>query len=125
MISRFAVNSGFDQFIGGNIFRGDMNLGCAATLAPKVLLLEDWFYRMKSVKFKNPYKSLSACSPFDFERRAPRLPFSFHYERTDHQAGVIQTTDDIMKAHGGELKVKTIGGNGAEFIIQLPVNNNE
>ncbi len=28
---------------------------------------------------------------------------------------------DIIKAHGGELKVKTKEGEGAEFIIQLPV----
>jgi len=30
---------------------------------------------------------------------------------------------DIVKAHGGELKVETEEGEGAEFIIQLPVNN--
>ncbi len=29
---------------------------------------------------------------------------------------------DIVKAHGGELKVETKDGEGAEFIIQLPVN---
>ncbi len=28
---------------------------------------------------------------------------------------------DIVKAHGGELKVETIEGEGSEFIIQLPV----
>ena len=28
---------------------------------------------------------------------------------------------DIVKAHGGELKVKTEEGEGSEFIIQLPV----
>ncbi len=28
---------------------------------------------------------------------------------------------DIVKAHGGELKVETKEGEGAEFIIQLPV----
>jgi len=28
---------------------------------------------------------------------------------------------DIVKAHGGELKVETIEGNGSEFIIQIPV----
>ena len=27
---------------------------------------------------------------------------------------------DIVKAHGGELKVQTREGGGAEFIIQLP-----
>ena len=34
---------------------------------------------------------------------------------------VIQTIYDIVKAHGGELKVVTNEGEGAEFIIQLPV----
>ena len=34
---------------------------------------------------------------------------------------VIQTTYDIIKAHGGEIKVETKEGEGAEFIIQLPV----
>lgn len=28
---------------------------------------------------------------------------------------------DIVKAHGGELKVETKEGEGSEFIIQLPV----
>jgi signal transduction histidine kinase len=28
---------------------------------------------------------------------------------------------DIIKAHGGELKVETVVGEGSEFIIQLPV----
>ncbi len=30
---------------------------------------------------------------------------------------------DIVKAHGGELKVETKEGEGSEFIIELPVNN--
>ena len=34
---------------------------------------------------------------------------------------VIQTIYDIIKAHGGELKVETKEGEGAEFIIQLPI----
>ena len=28
---------------------------------------------------------------------------------------------DIIKAHGGELKVETIQGKGSEFVIQLPM----
>jgi two-component system NtrC family sensor kinase len=28
---------------------------------------------------------------------------------------------DIIKAHGGEIKVETKEGDGCEFIIQLPV----
>ncbi len=34
---------------------------------------------------------------------------------------VIQTIYDIIKAHGGELKVETKEGDGSEFIIQLPI----
>lgn len=37
------------------------------------------------------------------------------------QAGVIQTFYDIVKAHGGELKVETKEGEWSEFIIQLPI----
>ena len=33
---------------------------------------------------------------------------------------VIQTNYDIVKAHGGEIKVETKEGEGSEFIIQLP-----
>ncbi len=29
---------------------------------------------------------------------------------------------DIVKAHGGELKVETKEGEGSEFIIQIPVS---
>ena len=45
---------------------------------------------MKSVKSKNPCKS------------------------------VIQTSYDIVKAHGGEIKVETREKEGTELIIQLP-----
>ena len=45
---------------------------------------------MKSVKSINPFKS------------------------------VIQTIYDIVKAHGGEINVKTEESKGSEFIIQLP-----
>ena len=35
---------------------------------------------------------------------------------------VIQTIYDIVKAHGGEIKVETATREGTTFIIQLPVN---
>ena len=34
---------------------------------------------------------------------------------------MVQTIYDIVKAHGGELKVETEEGEGSKFIIQLPV----
>ena len=36
-------------------------------------------------------------------------------------SSVIQTTYDIVKVHGGELKVETKEGEGSKFIIQIPV----
>ena len=33
---------------------------------------------------------------------------------------VIQTSYDIVKGHGGELKVESKEGEGTKFIIQLP-----
>ena len=36
---------------------------------------------------------------------------------------VIQTIYDIIKAHGGELKVKTKNGEEAELIVQIPISS--
>jgi signal transduction histidine kinase len=33
---------------------------------------------------------------------------------------MVQTTYDIIKAHGGELKVETKEGEFAEFILKIP-----
>ena len=35
---------------------------------------------------------------------------------------VIQTSYDIVKTHGGELKVETKEGDGSTFIVQLPIS---
>ncbi len=35
---------------------------------------------------------------------------------------VIQMSYDIIKAHGGEIKVETKEGEGTQFIITLPNN---
>ena len=70
----------------------------------RFIYIEQTHRLWKSVKSTNPCKS---------------LPF---------QAGVIQTSYDIMKAHGRELKVESLAadqageeGEGTEFIIQIPV----
>ena len=34
---------------------------------------------------------------------------------------VIQTSNDIVKAHSGEIKVETKEDQGSEFIILLPI----
>lgn len=36
---------------------------------------------------------------------------------------MVQTIYDIIKAYGGELKVETKEGEGAEFIIELPIKS--
>jgi len=41
------------------------------------------------------------------------------------QAGVIQTIYDIVKAHGGELKVYSKKGEGSTFTIQLQLQPNK
>ena len=38
------------------------------------------------------------------------------------QAGVIQTNYDIVKAHGGELKVESVENQGTEFIVEIPIS---
>ncbi len=35
---------------------------------------------------------------------------------------MVQTSYDIVKAHGGELQVATKEGEGSEFIIGIPIN---
>ena len=35
---------------------------------------------------------------------------------------VIQTSYDIVKENGGEIKVNTKDGEGTEFTIQLPIS---
>ncbi len=37
---------------------------------------------------------------------------------------MVQTSYDIIKVHGGELKVETKEGEGAGFIITLPIKSN-
>jgi two-component system NtrC family sensor kinase len=34
----------------------------------------------------------------------------------------MQTKEEIVKAHGGELKVETKEGEGTTFTIQLPIS---
>ncbi len=34
---------------------------------------------------------------------------------------MVQTIYDIVKVHGGELKVESSDENGTEFVIQIPI----
>lgn len=42
-------------------------------------------------------------------------------QSTNPCKSVVQTSYDIVKAHGGEFKVETKEGEGSEFIISLPI----
>ena len=42
-------------------------------------------------------------------------------ESINQCTSVIQTMDDNLKAHGGNIKVETKEGEGCEFIVQLPI----
>ena len=49
-------------------------------------------------------------------------PF-FTTKPTGHGTGLgLSLCFDIIKAHGGEIKVETKEGAGSAFIIKLPVN---
>ena len=48
-------------------------------------------------------------------------PFFTTKKGTEGTGLGLSITHDIVKAHGGELKVETNEGGGSEFIIQLPV----
>ena len=37
---------------------------------------------------------------------------------------MVQTIYDIIKAHGGKVKMETEEGKGSEFIIVLPMSSN-
>ncbi len=54
-------------------------------------------------------------------RRWWHQPF-FTTKPTGQGTGLgLSLSYDIIKAHGGELKVETKEGAGAEFVIQLPL----
>ncbi|HEY5464848.1 MAG TPA: sensor histidine kinase [Hanamia sp.] len=36
---------------------------------------------------------------------------------------MVQTSYDIIKAHGGEIKVNTVENEGSTFIINIPNTN--
>ena len=47
--------------------------------------------------------------------------FTTKPSRTGNRIGFESLAYDIVKAHGGEIKVETKEARGSEFIIQLPV----
>ena len=50
-----------------------------------------------------------------------RPPETKSVKSIDPCKSVIQTNFDIVKAHGGEIKVETKEGEGNEFIVSLPI----
>ena len=51
--------------------------------------------------------------------------FWYKFKPTGQGTGLgLSLAYDIVKAHGGELRLETEEGKGSEFIIQLPINTN-
>ncbi len=70
--------------------------------------------RMGNYRFTKCYRN--------YQRLKAALRKIKHYPKpTGHGTElVLSLSYDIVKAHGGELKVETKEGQGSEFIIQLP-----
>jgi signal transduction histidine kinase len=51
-----------------------------------------------------------------------KIVSSFHQHAGRPGTGLdLSLSYDIVKAHGGEIKVETNAGEGSKFIIQLPI----
>ena len=51
----------------------------------------------------------------------PIIYYEILPKKTGQGTGLgLSLSYDIIKAHGGELKVETIEGEGAEFVVNLP-----
>jgi signal transduction histidine kinase len=50
-------------------------------------------------------------------------PFFTTKKGTEGTGLGLYITNDIVKAHGGEIKVRSEEGEGSEFIIQLKINS--
>ncbi|WP_276500885.1 ATP-binding protein [Terrimonas pollutisoli] len=56
------------------------------------------------------------------EKNSKRYCFPLATKPTGQGTGLgLSLSYDIVKAHGGELKVETKEGKGSEFIIQIPI----
>jgi len=57
------------------------------------------------------------------KRAIKDIRFPVHHQPTRQGTGLgLSLAYDIIKAHGGELKVETKQGESAEFMITLPIN---
>jgi two-component system, NtrC family, sensor kinase len=130
------MNTDFDETIGKiNIIPQDigrmiLNLITNAFYAvdEKKKLLKDRFEPVVSVSTKKLGNRIS-ISVKDNGNGIPKhildkifQPF-FTTKPTGQGTGLgLSVSYDIVKAHGGELKIETNEGEGTEFIVQLPVN---
>ena len=72
------------------------------------------------MKIFNLKRAVLLCTS-DFVPRTCFQPF-FTTKPTGQGTGLgLSLSYDIVKAHGGEIKVDSKEGEGSEFIIQLPV----
>ena len=55
-----------------------------------------------------------------------RKYFSHFYNKTyrlRNRAGFLSLSYDIVKAHGGEIKVESVEGEGSDFLFTVPILN--
>ena len=77
-----------------------------------------------SLLFKYLFSESQTCLPAGRLKGLKDYTDEQHKQISEIYSSVIQTSYDIVKAHGGELKVKTQKGQGTTFIVQLSVNKN-
>ena len=87
---------------------------------------------MKEIQLKRNYTTEFRCELYE-ERNSPGIPFSikdkifqpfFTTKPTGQGTGLgLSLSYDIVKAHGGEIKVESVEGKSTEFIIQIPISN--
>jgi len=81
----------------------------------------------ENIKNLKPYSSArneftgEASVFLDANENAYGSPVLFSSSTGEGTGLGLSLSYDIVKAHGGEIKVETKEGEGAEFIIQLPV----
>ena len=86
---------------------------------------------MKEIQLKRNYTTEFRCELYE-ERNGPGIPDSFKDKNfqpffTTKPIGQgtglgLSLSYDIVKAHGGELKVETKEGEGSKFIIIIPTS---
>ena len=82
----------------------------------------DEYLRLSYHGLRAKDKSFNADIKTDFDESVKIFQPFFTTKPTGQGTGLgLSLSYDIIKAHGGELKVESEVGKGSEFVIQLPV----